>query len=287
MSHQANLEAVERENVDPERLIEQLADACATLDEPERVRLLRRLLGENLCRQLGVFPLPTGFVLSVVIPVYNEINTVAEVVRRVRGSSLPVQIILVDDGSTDGTRALLDSWRGQSDLVIIFHETNQGKGGALRTGFSHATGDVVIIQDADLEYDPAEFRKLIQPIVEDQADVVFGSRFIGDNHRVLYFWHYQGNKLLTMLSNMRTNLNLTDMETCYKAFRREIIERILPKLRENRFGIEPEITARVAAIPGVRVYERPITYTGRTYAEGKKITWRDGVRALWCILKYR
>lgn len=264
----------------------QLAAGGASVDPQRRAALLERILGTNVCRQLGVFQLPEGFVLSVVIPVYNEVNTVGEVLRRVRESGVPVEIVIVDDGSTDGTRELLDQWRDQPDLKIIFHTENQGKGAALRTGFAQATGEVVIVQDADLEYDPGEFSKLIQPIVENQADVVFGSRFIGDNHRVLYFWHYLGNKLLTMLSNAKTNLNLTDMETCYKAFRREVIQQIAPTLRENRFGIEPELTARVAKVPEVRIHERSISYSGRTYAEGKKITWRDGFRALWCILRY-
>ncbi len=255
-------------------------------DDRARVELLRQLLGENFCRRLGIYPLPDGFLLSVVVPVFNEVQTVAEVVRRVRASSVPCEIILVDDGSTDGTRELLEGWRDQRDLKIVMHETNRGKGAALRSGFAQATGDVVIVQDADLEYDPAEYVKLIQPIVEDQADVVFGSRFTGDNQRVLYFWHYAGNRLLTLLSNVTCNLNLTDMETCYKAFRREVIQRITPALRENRFGIEPEITAKVARLPGVRIHERPISYFGRTYAEGKKITWRDGLRALWCIVRY-
>ncbi|MEX2558344.1 MAG: glycosyltransferase family 2 protein [Pirellulales bacterium] len=264
-------------------LVLQLADSAGCAD---RVELLERLLGKSACRRLGIFRLPDGFLLSVVIPVYNELNTVAEVIRRVRDSGVPTEIILVDDGSTDGTRELLESWRGQDDLKIVLHERNQGKGAALRTGFQQASGDVVIVQDADLEYDPHEFEKLIQPIVEGQADVVFGSRFTGDNQRVLYFWHSVGNKLLTLFSNAMTNLNLTDMETCYKAFRREVIQRIAPTLREQRFGIEPEITAKVASLPGIRVFERPISYAGRTYAEGKKITWRDGLRALWCIIRY-
>jgi len=167
------------------------------------------------------------------------------------------------------------------------HEKNQGKGAALRTGFGHATGQVVIVQDADLEYDPAEFSQLIQPIVENQADVVFGSRFTGNNHRVLNFWHSVVNGGLTLLSNAMTNLKLTDMETCYKAFRREVIQQIAPTLKENRFGIEPELTAKVASLPGIRIHERSISYAGRSYAEGKKITWRDGVRALFCIFRYR
>jgi glycosyltransferase involved in cell wall biosynthesis len=222
-----------------------------------------------------------------VIPVYNEIATLAEVVRRVRASGVPCQIVLVDDGSTDGSRELLERWRDQPDLTVILHERNRGKGAALRTGFAAADGDAVIIQDADLEYDPAEYRKLLEPIVEGRADVVFGSRFTGDSQRVLYFWHYAGNRLLTLLSNMCTNLNLTDMETCYKVFRGDILRRIAPTLREERFGVEPELTAKVARLPGIRIYERPISYSGRTYAEGKKITWRDGFRALWCIIKYR
>jgi glycosyltransferase involved in cell wall biosynthesis len=247
---------------------------------------LEQLLGTNICRQLGVYSLPDGFQLSVVIPVYNEIATLETLLGKVRNSGLPCEVILVDDCSSDGTRQLLESWQDQHDLKILFHERNQGKGAALRSGFRAATGDIVIIQDADLEYDPAEYRKLIQPIVEGQADVVYGSRFTGDNQRVLYFWHYVGNRFLTLMSNFFTNLNLTDMETCYKVFRRGVIQEITPSLNENRFGIEPEITARLAKIADIRIYERPISYSGRTYAQGKKITWRDGVRALWCILKY-
>ena len=212
---------------------------------------LRQVLGASVCRRLGIFELPPGFVLSVVIPVYNELRTIEEVVRRVRGTGLPIEMVLVDDGSVDGTRDILSEWRNQPDMKIIFHAHNQGKGAALRTGFAAATGTVVIVQDADLEYDPAEFVKLIQPIVENQADVVFGSRFAGDNQRVLYFWHYVGNRVLTLLSNMMTNLNLSDMETCYKAFRREIIQKIAPTLRKNRFGIEPELTAKIASIKNV------------------------------------
>jgi len=261
--------------------------AEGALDENVRIGVLEQLLGVAVCRRLGIYPLPEGFLLSVVVPVFNERSTIAEVIRRVRDCDIPCEIILVDDGSTDGTRELLASWRDQSDLRVLMHDVNQGKGAALQTGFAEATGDVVIVQDADLEYDPSEFRKLIQPIVEDQADVVFGSRFTGDNQRVLYFWHYMGNRLLTMFSNAMTNLNLSDMETCYKVFRREIIQQISPTLREKRFGIEPEITAKVASVPGVRIYERPITYAGRTYDQGKKITWRDGFRALWCIVRYR
>jgi glycosyltransferase involved in cell wall biosynthesis len=230
--------------------------------------------------------LPDNFLLSVVIPVFNERDTLAEVLRRVRACGLPLEMIIVDDGSTDGTRQILAELQTQPDIRVVLHEHNRGKGAALRTGFALARGDVVIIQDADLEYDPAEYARLIQPIVENQADVVFGSRFAGDNHRVLYFWHYLGNRLLTLFSNALTNLNLTDMETGSKAFRREFIQRVAPHLRENRFGIEPELTAKLASLPGVRIHECSITYHGRTYAEGKKITWRDGLRALWCIVRY-
>lgn len=269
------------------RLSEVLIANEVELQYADRIELLEHLLGKNICRSLGIFRLPEGFVLSVVIPVYNEIRTLEEIVSRVRGSGVPIEIVLIDDCSTDGSRELLASWQGQPDVKVLFQEVNQGKGAALKRGFLEATGDVVVIQDADLEYDPAEYWKLIQPIVEEQADAVFGSRFAGDNQRVLYFWHFVGNRFLTLLSNVFTNLNLTDMETCYKVFRREVIQRVAPSLEEARFGIEPELTAKVASLPNIRIFERPISYSGRTYAQGKKITWRDGFRALWCILKYR
>ena len=223
--------------------------------------------------------------LSVVIPCYNELATLERVVDRVRATPVKdVEIVVVDDCSTDGTRDLLrDKLEAVVDRVV-YHARNQGKGAALRTGFDAATGEIVLIQDADLEYDPKEYPRLLGPILDGQADVVFGSRFSGgDAHRVLYFWHYLGNRFLTLLSNAFTNLNLTDMEVCYKVFRREVLQQI--RIEEDRFGFEPEITAKVARL-GCRVFEVGISYSGRTYGEGKKIGWRDGVRAIVCILKY-
>ena len=223
--------------------------------------------------------------LSVIIPCYNEKNTIRGIVDAVRAAPYEhKEIIIVDDCSRDGTRDILRSDIAPLVDQILYHETNQGKGAALRTGIQAATGDVVIIQDADLEYDPNEYPLLIDPILHDRADVVFGSRFMGSRpHRVLYFWHRIGNGFLTLLSNMFTNLNLSDMETCYKVFRREIIQSI--RIEENRFGFEPEITAKVAKLD-VRIYEVGISYYGRTYSEGKKIGWKDGFRAIWCIIKY-
>jgi len=240
--------------------------------------------------------------LSIVIPVYNERATIEQIIARVLAVDLDKEIIIVDDGSTDGTAAFLAELVGldASDLVattipserrplpaakvcVLFQERNQGKGAALRRGFREARGEIVVIQDADLEYDPQNYHRLIEPIVRGEADVVYGSRFLGGPHRVLLFWHYVGNKLLTTLSDMATDLNLSDVWTCYKAFRRDVLEQL--DLREKRIGIEQEITCKVAA-SGWRVYEVPISYHGRTYAEGKKVSWKDGLRGLWCILRY-
>jgi glycosyltransferase involved in cell wall biosynthesis len=229
-------------------------------------------------------------IVSVVIPVFNEMRTLEQVIKRVQTVPVEKEIILVDDYSNDGSRELVQSLGEQPNVRAVLHDYNQGKGAALRSGFAAATGDVVLIQDADLEYDPNDYPKLLGPIVANDADVVYGSRFAGgETHRVLYFWHSMGNRFLTLLSNMMTNLNLTDMEVCYKVFRREIIQSI--DLKENRFGFEPEVTARLARFrkpdgSRLKIFEVGISYAGRTYEEGKKIGWRDGVRAIWCIIRY-
>lgn len=250
---------------------------------PEQAQLW---LGEAVCRQLGLYPIPAGLRLSVIVPVYNEKDTVREIIRRISAVRIPKEIIVVDDGSTDGTTEVLAEMDGDEDLHILRHQQNRGKGAALRTAFAQATGEIILIQDADLEYDPAQYARLIQPIVEGVADVVYGSRFVpAGPHRVLYFWHWVANRLLSTMSNMFTDLNLTDVETCYKVFRREVIDAIAPTLKQNRFGIDPELTAKVAR-RGYRIYELGISYFGRTYQEGKKIGLRDAVTVFWCILRY-
>ncbi len=230
--------------------------------------------------------------LSVLIPVYNEVNTLEEAVRRVRSVRLPKEIIVVDDGSTDGSRELLKRLETETkplndslnQLKVHFQPMNQGKGAAIRSALSHVTGDIVIIQDADLEYDPQDYMRLLEPILSGKADVVFGTRFYGGGpHRVFFFWHYVGNQLLTLLSNILTNLNLTDMEVGYKVFKTEVLRHI--EIKSNRFGFEPEITLKVAK-QKCRVYEVPISYHGRTYAEGKKITWKDGFVTLYCLIRF-
>jgi glycosyltransferase involved in cell wall biosynthesis len=267
----------------------------AFASETDRWEWLIQTFGEPFCRKLGIYRIPKDLTLSVVIPVYNEKATIREILRRVRAVPINKEIIVVDDFSVDGTREILREMEVPGgDLKVIYHVRNQGKGAALRTGFGVAAGQIVIVQDADLEYDPAQYPELIQPIIEDQADVVYGSRFIGQTHRVLYYRHYLANKFLTFLSNLFTNLNLTDMEVCYKVFRREVIQGIT--LKSNRFGFEPEVTAKVARFrfpakdgrPSrrCRIYEIPVSYHGRTYREGKHIRPRDGVQALYCILRY-
>ncbi len=252
---------------------------------------LESQLGPTACRQLGFYVIPEDLLLSVVIPIYNEAETLAELVDRVCSVPIRKELVLVDDSSDDATPEVLESIvsRLRDDewnrAVVHRHEVNRGKGAALRTGFAKATGDIVLVQDADLEYDPAEYPRLIKPIIDDLADVVYGSRFLGDRpHRVMYFWHYLGNRFLTTLSNCFTNLNLTDMETCYKVFRSEVIEEVEPLLKESRFGIEPEITSKIAS-RRFRVFEMSISYSGRTYDQGKKIGWKDGVAAIWCIVR--
>ncbi len=222
--------------------------------------------------------------LSIIIPVYNEQNTLRTLLARVEAVDYEKEIVLVDDGSTDGTREIVQDYQGQDGYTVLMHSKNLGKGAALRSGFAEAKGDIIIIQDADLEYDPREYGNLLEPILDGRADVVYGSRFLGGPHRVMFFWHYLGNMVLTTLSNMTTNLNLTDMETCYKAFTRKVLDSLT--LKCNRFGFEPEFTSKVAR-KNFRIYEVPISYSGRDYTEGKKIGWKDGIAAIWFIIRFR
>ena len=254
--------------------------------ETRRGRLDGLLGGKQRTRMRGRTPVdPATLVLSVLVPVYNERATIETILDQVRGAvDVKTEIIVVDDCSTDGTRDILTRLRNEGQIDrLVFHEVNKGKGAAIRTALAASTGDVVIVQDADLEYDPHDWPTLLQPIIDGKADAVFGSRFLSGPHRVLYFWHSVGNKVLTTISNMFTNLNLTDMETCYKAIRGEIARSL--RLTADRFGFEPEVTARLAQA-NARIYEVPISYSGRTYAEGKKIGWKDGVAAFWHIAKY-
>jgi glycosyltransferase involved in cell wall biosynthesis len=269
------------------RLVKRAAAGTKTGDRQDVVRLLYQLLSPVVCRRLGVYVWPEGFLLSIIVPAYNEAATIRQVVERIDGVGVPYEIIAVDDASTDGTGQILDELVGRFPLRVIHHQQNQGKGAAIRRGFGQLRGQVVIIQDADLEYDPSDYPMLLGPIIEDRADVVFGSRFSSINRPVSRYWHQTANRLVTLLSNMFTNLKLTDVETGYKVMRRELAEQLGPRLRENGFGIELEITARLARIKGVRFYELPISYSPRGYAEGKKIGWRDAVRALWCVVRYR
>ena len=255
---------------------------------------LKATLGKAACRQLGIYAIPDKFLLSVVIPIYNEERTLRVLIDRVRAVPIRKQLVLVEDCSKDNTKEILKQLEKENaanpdpmnSIIVSYHEVNKGKGAAVRTGFSKATGDAIVIQDADLEYNPEEYPRLLHPIIDGSADEVYGSRFLGGHeHRVLYFWHSIGNMVLTMISNGFTNLNLTDMETCYKVFTQKALADIWPTLKQDRFGIEPELTAKVAR-RRLRVYEMSISYHGRTYQEGKHIGMKDGFQALWCIVRY-
>jgi glycosyltransferase involved in cell wall biosynthesis len=255
---------------------------------------LEETLGQAACRQLGLYAIPDDFLLSVVIPIYNEERTLRVLIDRVRAVPIRKELVLVEDCSKDNTRDILRQLEAEAaanpdpmnEIRVTYHDVNKGKGAAVRTGFSFAKGDAIVIQDADLEYNPAEYSRLLRPIIQGAADVVYGSRFLGDQeHRVLYFWHSIGNRVLTLMSNGFTNLNLTDMETCYKVFTKEALSKIWRTLKQNRFGIEPELTAKIAR-HRLRVYEMSISYHGRTYQEGKHIGVKDGFQAIWCIIRY-
>lgn len=267
------------------RMLEQLPEQLYPLDG-NAVRAARRWLGSAVCDRIGVFALPDDFRLTVIIPVFNEVQTVQTIVDRLRKTGLPLEIILVDDGSTDGTRAELKRLESEQRVRVCFHEQNQGKGAAIRTGLEHATGDVIVIQDADLEYNPIDFWWLLQPILQDRADVVYGSRYTQATQAVPPLWHRAVNRFISTLTSWAIGKRFSDVETCYKMMRREVIQPLVGQLQERRFGIEIELTFRLARQARARFFEVPIRYERRTYAEGKKITWRDGFAALWCILKY-
>ncbi len=272
-----------------EAAIHELAQKSIIPGSPDSapvLSLLRRLLSPVVCRRLGIYEWPENFLLSVVIPVFNEATTVATLIEKVREVGVPCELIVVDDASTDATQQILAEIPDRTNLTVLRHAKNKGKGAAIRTGLASIRGTVAIIQDADLEYDPNDFLFLLLPILENRADVVYGSRFSSNDRPVARYWHQTGNRAVTWMSNMFTNLKLSDVETCYKLLRRELVEQVLPTLRENGFGIELEITAKLARIRGVRFYELPISYSPRGYAEGKKIGWRDGIRALWCVFRY-
>lgn len=243
------------------------------------------LLGDGACRQLAIYSLPSGFCLSVIVPIFNESGTIKSVVDRLRATGLPMQIVLVNDGSNDGSTEALQRFQPSSDLVVVHHDTNRGKGAAVRTGIASATGDVIVIQDADREYNPSDFRYLLQPILTGEADVVYGTRYGHCDRQLSPWWHQAVNQGITWLASLAIGIRFSDVETCYKMARREHFQEILDELRESRFGIEIELTARWAR-RGLRFTERPIRYQHRWYDEGKKIGWRDGFRALWCIAKY-
>ena len=257
-----------------------------TKERDETIELLQQILTPTVCRRLGLYSIPESFLLSVVVPIYNEVSTIQQVVDTIREVPVPTEIILVDDGSTDGTRGVLESLQGDPHTTVLLHPQNRGKGAAIRTGLARANGDVVVIQDADLEYDPNEYPLLLLPILDGVADVVYGSRFSSRSQRVPRYWHSTINRMITLLSNMKTNLKFTDVETCYKLVRRDIMDQVLPQLKEEGFGIEIELTAKLAKLKHVRFHELPISYAPRTHAEGKKIGFVDGLRALWCIAKY-
>lgn len=266
-------------------------ETSAAEDDPRRfwsdeyVQTMHAMLGADVCRKLAIFPLPAGFCLSVIVPVYNEQQTVSLVVQRLHQTGLPLQIILVDDGSVDGTADAVDAFQEVPDVVVLHHASNRGKGSAIRTGIEAASGDVIVIQDADQEYDPSDFRCMLQPILGGEADIVYGTRYGHCDRQLSPWWHQAVNNLLSLLASLAIGIRLSDVETCYKMARREHYQAIAGDLREPRFGIEIELTARWAR-RGLTFTERPIRYRHRWYDEGKKIGWRDGVRALWCIVKY-